>query len=462
MPASPSFDFAKLLRSPWTTILSAALGIYIGTLNKGLAEWIAPIGTLYLGLLKMCVLPILMSAIMTSIGRLMTSKNAGDSIRRILIVFPIGLLLVSTIATAIAVIAGPGRNLPTSTLEALGVLVNQSKIDFEIALTGAIAPEETFNATQFINSLVPDNIFNALSEGQTLKVLIFSIIFGVSLGLVKDAIANSFFDWLETVYKTFSQLIRALTLMLPFGLCSLLAEQFSQMSLVILLAMLKFVVVAIGTFLLIYVLSTLVIWRKTGLPLIQVLIALKESTILALATTSSLACIPSAISTLSNDLQFKRQTTTLVTPLSITICRFGSVAYFALAATFVAQLYGKELSVGTLVITILGSVLAGMATSGVTGVLTLTMMDLVLAPLKLPLEAVLVLFIAVDPLMDPFRTVGIVQTGMAATAAIAPLKTAAQAYPHVASSERMGTDPGFINNISFPERTVLRRQGTGI
>jgi proton glutamate symport protein len=70
---------------------------------------------------------------------------------------------------------------------------------------------------------------------------------------------------------------------------------------------------------------------------------------------------------------------------------------------------------------IIGSIFAGMATSGVTGVLTLTMLGLVLEPLKLPLEAVLVLFVAIDPLMDPLRTLGIVHTGMATTALIADL-----------------------------------------
>ena len=72
-----------------------------------------------------------------------------------------------------------------------------------------------------------------------------------------------------------------------------------------------------------------------------------------------------------------------------------------------------------LVMVVFGSIFAGMATSGVTGVLTLTMLGLVLEPLQLPLEAVLVLFIAIDPIVDPFRTLGIVYTGMATTAVIA-------------------------------------------
>jgi proton glutamate symport protein len=443
------------LRSPWVTLLSAALGIYIGTFNHALANLIAPIGTIYLGLLKMCVLPMLISAVATSVGRLMMSRHAGQSIRRILVVFPLSLLGVSLIATAIAWISAPGSHLPATTLETLGVLVNQSGIDYEISLSGSADSQPVFDATQLVLSVVPENIFNALSEGQTLKVLVFSIIFGAALGLVREQVTDTFFDWLETVYKTFNKLIQGMTLLLPFGLCSLLATQFSRVSVDVLLAMFKFVIVAIMTFVFIYVLSTLIIWRKSGATLLQTIVALKESTVLALATTSSLACIPSAISTLSDRLPFKKQTVTLVTPLSITICRFGSVVYFAMAAVFVAQLYGKPMTPITLGITLVGSVFAGMATSGVTGVLTLTMLDLVLSPLQLPLEAVLVLFIAIDPLMDPFRTVGIVQTGMAATALIASVGELAVGEPE---PQRPQSEPyRFINNISLPERSATQR-----
>jgi Na+/H+-dicarboxylate symporter len=95
------------------------------------------------------------------------------------------------------------------------------------------------------------------------------------------------------------------------------------------------------------------------------------------------------------------------------------VIYFALATLFVAQLYNKEIGVADWVIVVIGSILAGMSTSGATGVLTLTMLDIVLNPLKLPLEAVLVLLIAIDPILDPLRTLGIVHSGMAATALVA-------------------------------------------
>jgi Na+/H+-dicarboxylate symporter len=441
------------LRSPWTIAISVGLSVYLGTGQPQIAAWIAPLGLLYLGLLKMCVLPILLSAITGSIGRLMNTNNAGQSIRRILTIFPLGLLLSSLLVVAIGVVAQPGKNLSTSTLEKLGVLVNQSGIDLEISLSQTAPASEMTQLDQIFANVVPDNIFSALSEGQTLKVLIFSIIFGVALGLVREPVTETLFDILESVYKACNQLIQGLTLLLPIGLCSLLANQLSQLGIDVLLSMIRFVILAIITFISIYTLSTLLIWRQSCSSLITVLLKLKEPTFLALATSSSLACIPSAIAALSDGLRFDRQTTQLVTPLSITLCRFGSVIYFALATLFVAQLYNENLSGVDLGIVAVLSILAGMATSGATGVLTLTMLDIVLNPLKLPLEAVLVLLIAIDPILDPFRTLSTVHTGMAATAMIAEREQAASHQSSAMLLSDSGLSDAILPDSPLPDST---------
>lgn len=424
---TPSLEW---LRSPWSILVSVVLGIYIGTSLPLVAEAIAPIGNLYLGLLKMCVLPILLSAISNSIGRLMQSHHAKQYIQRILIVFPTAMLAMSGGAAAIAMLTGPGRNLSTTTLESLGGLVNQSSIDLEVSLSGPIPVEESgTNIGTFLVNMVPENIFLALSEGQTLKVLIFAIVFGISLGLIKGSNTEPMFDILDSLYRTFNQVIHWLTYLLPFGLCSLLAVQLSKIGLDVLLSMVNFVGVTLAIFVAVYVVGTVVISWRSRRSLLAVLRAQKDPTILALATTSSLACLPAAIASLHEDLNFDRQTTDLVTPLSITLCRFGSIIYFAAATVFVVQLYQKPLDLGTIIVIVVGSIFAGMATSGVTGILTLTMLGLVLDPLKLPLDAVLVLFVAIDPIINPFRTLSIVQTGMATTAMIADLQTEPSPVP---------------------------------
>ncbi|MGB6015947.1 MAG: cation:dicarboxylase symporter family transporter, partial [Nodosilinea sp.] len=255
------------LRSPWAIAISSGLGVFIGMTQPQVATWIAPFGTLYLGLLKMCVLPILLSAIANSLGRLMQSHDARQYVQRIAVVFPLSLLTVSAIAVAVAALSGPGRDLTTETLQTLGVLVNQSGVDLEMALSGPIPEAATGGVTNLVISMVPDNIFAALSEGQTLKVLLFAIIFGVSLGLVKAPTTEALFDTLDSLYQAFNKVIYGLTYLLPLGLCSLLAYQLSQAGIEVLLSMVDFVGVAIATFALIYLISTLIIWRRSGLGL---------------------------------------------------------------------------------------------------------------------------------------------------------------------------------------------------
>jgi len=138
----------------------------------------------------------------------------------------------------------------------------------------------------------------------------------------------------------------------------------------------------------------------------------------ALGTRSSLASLPSTIHSLVDKLGFDHTEVNLYTPLGVTICRYGNVIYFALAAFFIAQLYETSLGMAEILTVLVASILAGMATAGATGVLTLSMMTIVLEPLGLPWSAAIVLFIAIDPIVDPLRTLLIVHTNMAATSVI--------------------------------------------
>ncbi|WP_051319536.1 MULTISPECIES: dicarboxylate/amino acid:cation symporter [Planktothrix] len=417
------FNFAqlfKILRHPLAIVPGIILGLYFGIFQKEIAAFLTPFGNLYLALLKMCVLPILFSATTMSVGRLISSQDTEKYIKRILLVFSVGLLACSVIGMTLAIVTNPGGNLDESTLTALGVIVNSSELDLEVSLSSDTPkPEETSMLISFLFNLVPDNIFSALSDGNTLKILFFSIIFGIALGSVKESSSSSFFQLLDTIYKSSKQLIDWLILLLPFGLFCLLASQIAKTGFGIVLAMGDFVGVVILAYALIYCLSTLVVAKQAKTSFKNVCIALKEPTILALATRSSFSCLPSSISSLTESLKFDLQTVDLVTPLAITICRFGSVTYFAISSVFIAQLYNTSLNLSSFLIIIIASIFAGMATSGTTGVLTLTLLDLVLKPLGLPLEAVLVLLIAIDPIVEPFRTLCIVHTAIASTSVIA-------------------------------------------
>jgi Na+/H+-dicarboxylate symporter len=307
--------------------------------------------------------------------------------------------------------------LDNGTLQALGVLVNQSAVDLQVNLTGALAPVQSGPGfSSFLVGLIPSNIIYAVGSGETLQVLFFCIATGIALGVLPQGpTTEPLMLALEAIYSAFQTLITWLKYLLPFGLLGLLAEQLSEINMSTVTVMSNFLVISILTFGLLFVLSVFLLSIRSRCTLKEVLFKIKEPLLLAFTTQSSLACLPSAIDSLTNGLRFESKSTNLVLPLAITLCRFGPIAYFAIATIFVSSLYQSPLGLSDIVVLIVASIFAGMATSGQSGVLTLTMLSIVLSPLGLPLDAVLVLLIAIDPLINPFRTLIIVGTSITVT-----------------------------------------------
>ena len=373
----------------------------------------------------MCVFPILISGIVVSVARLMSKNDSGYYVKRILIYFPIFLLSTSLLAVLVGFIFNPGKGLDSGTLQALGVLVSQSAVDLQVNLTGELAPVETVNVfSSFLVGLIPGNIITAVNTENTLQVLFFCIASGIALGVLPQSQSTEpLLLVLESVYSAFQTLINWLKYLLPFGLLGLLAGQLSEISMSHVSVMSNFLLVSIFTFVLLFIASTLLLSVRSKQTVKEVLFKIKEPLLLAFTTQSSLACLPSSIDSLTNGLRFEGKSTNLVLPLAISLCRFGPIAYFAVATIFVSSLYQSPLGFGDIITIIVASILAGMATSGQTGILTLTMLSIVLSPLGLPLDAVLVLLIAIDPLINPFRTLTIVGISMTVTSFISEQTT---------------------------------------
>jgi len=165
--------------------------------------------------------------------------------------------------------------------------------------------------------------------------------------------------------------------------------------------------------------STVIIWRQGSRSYFQQFKALGEPLLICLGTRNSFAAVPSAISGLSNELKFNQERINLSVPLGVSLCRYGNVMVFSLGAVFATQLYGYSLGVEKIIIIIITSVLAGMATSGAPGLVARTMIVLVLTPLGIPAEAIIAMLLAIDPVIDSITTVINVYPNLVASAIIA-------------------------------------------
>jgi len=414
-----------IMLNPKAIFVSATIGILIGIYAKNLAIYLAPIGKMYLAFLQMCVIPVLISAVTSSLANLIRSRGITKSLFQMALVFTTGLFLISALGIGAGLIGRPGAELDPQTRAKLGEIVKVSEFapDLEVSLSGAFEEDHGPKLQDFFLNLIPRNIFESLAKAQTLSLIFFSIILGIAIGFSPTDTSAALFNLMESTYKTFQWLIHKAMYILPFGLTCLLADQISRLGIGVLIAMTKLILVFYVIGIIIIGLNTLFIWRQSKQSFYTSTRSLLDPIIVAIGTLSSLATIPSAITALHNKLRFTSDAVNLYLPLGIVLCRYGNVLYFAVATIFIAQLYDSPLNIVGLIIVLIGAVLAGMATSGATGILTLSMLSIILTPLGLPLEAALVLFIAIDPIIDPLRTLLIVHCNITATTAIASLET---------------------------------------
>ena len=414
--------FGKILKNPITIFIAVVLGIVFGFYEKDIALSWGVIGDVYLNLFQMTVIPILVTSIVASLAQLMKDRNARSHILKIIFVFMLVLTATAIFGAVAGIIGRPGENLGESTTEVLDSIIKDSAdtSQNEMALYDVTKDSGSKKSSiiDFFINIVPANIFKAFSNGSILQLVFFSIIFGIAIGFLSENSSSRLINAVVSLKDSFQKLISWTMYGLPIGLVFLMGKQIAQVGVEILLAMVKFVVVFYLAGLAAILISTLIIWIKSGIknPL-TVLKKIVDPIIISFATRNSFATLPSSIAALKS-LNYNANMVDLVFPLGLTVLRFGNIMYFAIASCFVAQIYNTALAVPSLVLIVIGSLLAGTATAGASGLLTLPMISLILDPLGLPVESILIVFMAIDSLIDPMRTLLIVFINIATTALV--------------------------------------------
>jgi proton glutamate symport protein len=423
---------ARILKHPLVILVSVVIGVLIGLYNapiselfgvRSFAQILSMPGQVYLFYLQMTVIPIIVTAIASSIGKLTRNKSSRGLIKRMCVVFLAGIAVTALIGMAVGILGRPGAGLGEDTRSLLTSLISSqsgggaSEV-LEVTLSGApdMEPAAKSGLETFLTSLIPSNIFSALAFGSTMAVVFFSIVFGIAIGFINDQSADMLVKFLSAIFEIFQKLVSASLYLLPFGLICLMAGQIAQVGVQVFMAMSKFIILYCAGTVVLFVITTLIIWMRSGIANpFKVLALLFEPIMLAFATRNSMATLPSAITCLDDKMSFDKTTVNLTLPLGMTLGRFGNVFYFAVAVFFVVQIYGMELAAAQYATIFLGGLFAGTATAGASGIVTLSVISIVLSPLNLPVEAVLVIFMAIDPIIDPFRTFLLVYGNSATT-----------------------------------------------
>jgi Na+/H+-dicarboxylate symporter len=286
----------------------------------------------------------------------------------------------------------------------IGALVGQSAdaIDVEFAIDPSRGPQSNTTVDTGIFSVIPTNIFAALSANDSVRVLIFAAIFGIGMVMTERQSGHSIFGALRHIQAVCVMIFDWFSLLVPVAIVALIAPQIALIgpSAFGVLALFAYAFLATSILLILAVIIVLALALRRSPAVIFA--ALLKPMMLGASTRNTLICIPLALETLQ-DLKAKKELCDLFIPIGFASLRFGTILYLIIATLFMGALMGRSFSIVDLGLVAMFSIGASFATPWVTGLAALAPLAVVLRPFGLSYEVAVPLMIIIDPIANMIR-----------------------------------------------------------
>lgn len=354
-------------------------------INNSLSKWfLVPMGNVFLRGIKMLVVPLVLFSIICGAASVGDVKKLGRVGGKIFIYYIITTAFATTIALFMANILKPG----------VGVKLKASK---EIVKTAS----PPFIMDMLIN-MIPSNLIEAMVKGDMLQIIVFALIFGISITLVGDK-AKNLLNIFEEVNNVLLKMIDVIMIVAPLGVFALISNVIMTQGLKVLIPLMKYVLVAV----LVMIIQIFFIYggmlKFIGkLNPVNFFKKFWPVMIFALSTSSSNATIPMNLEICERKFGVDKSVASFTIPLGATINMDGTAIMQGVAALFIAQMYGINVTFNQQITIILIATLASIGTSGVPSA-GVVMLSMVLQQIGLPLEGV-GLVLSVDRIVDMVRT----------------------------------------------------------
>ena len=397
----------KKIALHWQIIIGMVVGVGVGILmtqfeggKEVVQDWIKPFGKIFINSLKLIAVPLILASLIKGVSDLKDisklSKMGGRTIGLYLITtvvaVSIGLVLVNVIK--------PGNSISEETRQEL---VSNYSTDAEKYKEEAYKQKES-GPLQALVDIVPENIFGAATENKNmLQVIFFAIFFGIGLILIpekKSKAVKKFFDGFNEVIL---KMIDLIMLAAPYGVFALLAALVVESpSIDLFKALVWYAFTVILGLLLMIAFYNLIVWMVTKKNPSTFLKGISPAQLLAFSTSSSAATLPVTMERVTEHLGVDEEVSSFVLPIGATINMDGTSLYQAVAAVFIAQAFGMDLSLGVQLGIIVTATLASIGSAAVPGA-GMVMLVIVLGQAGIP-EAGLALIFAIDRPLDMMRT----------------------------------------------------------
>ena len=374
-------------------LIGLILGIVVGAIfygNANVQTYLQPIGDIFLNLIKMIVVPIIISTLIVGVAGTGDMKQLGRLGGKTLIYFEI----ITTIAIVVGLLAAnifqPGAGIDMSQLE-------QSDISSYVETTEQQEAKSTF---QIIVDIVPKNVVSAMAEGDMLAIIFFSVLFGLGVAAIGErgkpvlaffhGVADAMF-WVTNLVMKFA----------PFGVFALIGVTVSKFGISSLIPLGKLAILVYGA-MIFFVIVVLGLTAKIfGINIFKLIRMIKDELLLAYSTSSSETVLP-RIMLKTEKMGAPKDIVSFVIPTGYSFNLDGSTLYQAIAAIFIAQMYGIDLSIVEQITLVLVLMVTSKGIAGVPGVSFVVLLA-TLGTVGIPLEG-LAFIAGIDRILDMART----------------------------------------------------------
>ena len=391
-------------------LLGLVAGFVVGLIAPApVAAVLAPIGTVFINLIRVTVFPLVVSTLVASIGGIASSRALGRAGARAI---AMAIVLLAIAAAGSALVAAPvlGRiQIDRAAAQALQPTAAAPPV------TRAAGTPESRVAQWFID-LVPTNVFRAVADDAMLPVIVFAVLFALALGRVRDERRLPVLHVVEGIAEAMQRLVAAILDLAPFGVFALAVPLAARLGYAAAGAVAAYVVLVVSltvaaSLLLLYPLA--IVGGRMAPAAFASFCAPAQA--VAFSSRSSLAALPAMLETVERS-GAPPVVSGFIVPLAASVFRFGAAVAQTVGVLFLARLYGVILTPAQLAVVVVAVVFATFAVPGIPGGSIIAMIP-VLRAADVPLDGIGIL-LAVDAIPDMFRTTANVTGTMAVAAAL--------------------------------------------
>lgn len=385
-------------------VAGAVLGLGANILGldwlTGFFAWIEPIGTVFIRLIMMIVVPLVVASLILGTAALGDIRRLGRIGGKTVGFYLVTTAIAVTIGLLLSNMVRPGSRIDDSTRDDL-VAAYSTEASASITLAA-----EKPSVRQVLLDMVPTNVVQAAAQGQLLPLIIFSIIFGAAISVISDQRRDAILTFFSAVNEAVMVVIGWVMKLAPYAVFALVGAVVSRFGVDLLRSLLVYALVVVGG-LLLHAFGTYAIILRTIARLnpIEFYRKIAEAPLVAFSTSSSSATLPVTMEVAQRDVGISREVSSFVLPMGATINMDGTALYQAVAVMFIAQIYAVPMTIGDQLTIVLTATLASIGAAGVpsAGIITLVLV-LQSVGLGAQTQAGIALILGVDRILDMIRT----------------------------------------------------------